>query len=481
MQESKARPQSSRRWAAALWVVVALALILRVVYVLGWQNPSPIQGDALYYHYGANLLADGKGFPDPYAWYINHQLIPGAQHPPLYIIVLAIPSVLGLSTYLDHQLFTCLIGALSVLTVGYTGRRIGGPSVGLLAAVLAAVYPEFWVNDALVLSESLSILVTCGVLLAAYRLAEERTVLRGVVLGVAVALAALTRAELLLFAVLLLPLMLGVRLLRPGSPPEPGEPDLVAEPHGVPAVPAPSWGRRLTVLGAAALAGVIVIAPWAIYNQTRFHHSELISSGLGSTLYVANCPTTYYSTFKGFWDYGCIAADPTPPGDMSDKDIAYRHQALDFIKAHKSVLPSLAYARLGRVWGYYKPTQQIKLDGIERRELPVSRVGLAMFYSLAIASVGGLLELRRRRVPLSPLLAPVIAVSLAAIVFYGTTRFRAAAEPSLVLLGSVGLVALFTMVSRRRHPAEAAPIEPVGPAGSARAQEGAVGEPMADY
>jgi len=48
--------------------VVLAALALRVGYVLGWKNPAPILGDAFYYHYGANLFADGHGFPDPYAW-----------------------------------------------------------------------------------------------------------------------------------------------------------------------------------------------------------------------------------------------------------------------------------------------------------------------------------------------------------------------------------------------------------------------------
>jgi hypothetical protein len=474
-----------RRWALALWIIAGLGLVLRVVYVLGWQNPTPqIQGDAFYYHFGANLFARGKGFPDPYAWVLYGLHVPGAQHPPLYIVVLAIPSVVGLTSYLDHQLFTCLLGSLSIVAVGYTGRKIGGPAVGLVAAVLAAGYPEFWVNDGLVLSESLSILVTAGVLLAAYRLAERRTLLRAAVLGVAVGLATLTRAELLLFVVLLLPLLLGQRMLISGRvsggqrDDQPAAEDAAGEdapgedapgedaaggkgagfPRGVaPEMPA-SWRRGFAVLAVGALAGALVIAPWALYNQARFDHSEVISSGLGSTLRVANCPSTYYGGFKGFWDYNCNYIVATPPGDASDQDVAFRHQALDYIKAHKSVLPSLAVARLGRVWGFYRPTQQLQLDSIERRQLPVSRVGLAMFYSLAFASVGGVLELRRRRVPLSPLLAPIVAVSVSAIVFYGTTRFRAAAEPSLVLLGSVGLVALASTVLRpRRRPESTLP------------------------
>jgi 4-amino-4-deoxy-L-arabinose transferase-like glycosyltransferase len=441
------RPRPSR-WTIAVWAVAALGLALRVIYVFRWQHPFVIQGDSLYYHNGANMLAQGRGFLDPYILSSRGILVQGAQHPPLYMIALAIPSVLGLTSTLDHQLFTCLLGSISIVAVGYVGRRIGGSAVGLVAAVLAAGYPEFWINDGLLLSESMSILVTACVLLAAYRLAERRTLLRGGVLGCAVALAALTRAELLLFAVILLPLVLGDRLLTPAGSSGP--------PRGIDQQRTP-WRRRFAVLGVGALAGVLVLAPWTIYNVSRFHRTETISSGLGETLFVANCPGTYYGPFKGYWNFSCIETTPVPPGDMSDEDIAYRHRAYEYIKTHRSALPSLAVARLGRVWGFYRPYQQLQLDGIEKRPLRISEVGLAMFYSLAIASLGGVSELWRRRVPLSPLLAPIVVVSVAAVAFLGETRFRAAAEPSMVLFGSVGIVAVAGLLRRRlpgAHPGD---------------------------
>jgi hypothetical protein len=224
----------------------------------------------------------------------------------------------------------------------------------------------------------------------------------------------------------------------------------------------------VTALVLAGGACVLVIAPWTAYNLSRFHRPEIISSGLGPTLYVANCPSTWSGPNKGWWDYACIASKPLPPGDASDQDAVYRRQAIDFIKAHKSALPGELVARIGRVWGFYQPAQQLRLDTIETRELPASKAGLGMFYVLAALAIPGIVLLRRRGSPLSPLLGPVVVVTLSAAIFYGTTRFRAAAEPSLVLLATVTVSTLAARLQGR-----------FAPGGSSVGAGGGVDEPVA--
>ncbi|HMG40428.1 MAG TPA: hypothetical protein VK611_03835, partial [Acidimicrobiales bacterium] len=98
-----------RRWLYALLAICVVALGIRVGYVLGWRDVPSIEGDARYYHDGANLLADGEGFVHPYAWRDGVR-IAGADHPPAYIVVLALPSLLGFDGIRDHMLASCLIG-----------------------------------------------------------------------------------------------------------------------------------------------------------------------------------------------------------------------------------------------------------------------------------------------------------------------------------------------------------------------------------
>jgi asparagine N-glycosylation enzyme membrane subunit Stt3 len=68
-------------------------------------------------------------------------------------------------------------------------------------------------------------------------------------------------------------------------------------------------------------------------------------------------------------------------------------------------------------------------------------------YLLVPFAIGGAVVLRRRGQPLRILLVPVVFVTLVAALSYGSTRFRVAAEPAIVVLAAVGVAALW---DRRR-------------------------------
>jgi hypothetical protein len=126
------------------------------------------------------------------------------------------------------------------------------------------------------------------------------------------------------------------------------------------------------------------------------------------------------------------------------------------MSAHKGELPGIFAARVGRTWGLYRPIQQTRLDIIEGHEIWVSRVALAWYYVLAPSAIVGLVLLRRRKVPIIPLLAPMVVVTTSAIMTFGNTRYRAAAEISLVIGAAVAFVALVDHLTARSEP----PVEP---------------------
>ncbi|MCW2548450.1 MAG: hypothetical protein JWN96_2910, partial [Mycobacterium sp.] len=181
-----------------------LGLTVRLGYVFIYQYHVPIGGDSFYYHYGANLLADGKGFIQPYDYYQRGWTVQAAEHPPLYIAVLGLESWIGLHTYLDHQILSCLIGTATIFVIGFTAKQLFGKGAGLFAAVIVAIYPYFWFNDGGVLSEGMAQLTTAITVLLAYRFWKKRDIPSGVWLGVGIALATLSRAEAILLPVLLL-------------------------------------------------------------------------------------------------------------------------------------------------------------------------------------------------------------------------------------------------------------------------------------
>ena len=110
------------RWWVWLGLIAVAGLALRIAYVLITKNPRAIGGDSFYYHHGANLLVDGSGFPDPIQLLQFHRTTPGAAHPPGYILALAVPSLFRLDTFLDHQIWSCIIGGGTVVLVGITGK-----------------------------------------------------------------------------------------------------------------------------------------------------------------------------------------------------------------------------------------------------------------------------------------------------------------------------------------------------------------------
>lgn len=413
-----------RRWLVA---ITAVGLAIRVAYVLLARRDIVVGGDAIYYHFGANLLADGHGFIVPLE-YARGLTLQAADHPPLYLLWLAFPSVFGLDTPVWHMLWSCLIGAATVAVVGLAGREIVGPRVGLLAAALAAVYPNIWSHDGFLQSESMAILASAVAILLAYRYWHRPSLGRMAVLGAVCGAAALTRSELLLLVpFVVVPLVVLTRTI--------------------------DWRKKLQWLLVSGVATAVVLAPWIGYNLTRFEHPVFLSTGYEVTLLTASCDTTYYGSLTGYWSQECGIRTPRRD-DQSQKALAYRRAALDYIGDNKARVPVVVLARWGRITGLFRPTQQVRLDNIvEGRERWVAWSSLGMFYVIASLAIAGAIVLRRRRVPAFPMVAlPAIAL-IAVTMTFATNRYRAIAEGALVLLAAVAIEAGIRWFGARRSSA----------------------------
>jgi len=426
------------RWfRPALAVVVVGALVLRVAYVFAYKRDFVPGGDAFFYHAGANLLADGKGFISPF--FIQQGIHrAAAEHPPLYIVFLAIPSVLGMHSVLTHLLWSCMLGAGTVWLIGLLGRAVGGARTGIIAAAIAAVYPNLWAPDGQLQAETLSMFATVAILLLAYRYWQKPSWQRLVLVGAACGLGTLARSEL----ILMLPFVV-VPLVWTTSD--------------------RARGEKVKWLGASVLATVIVIAPWTIYNTTRFTHPILISAQIDPLLASANCDSTYYGRLQGYFDITCAqkiadAKGITLADDESEEGLVYRRAAEDYIRAHLSRLPVVEGVRLLRIVGLYKTARYVQGDWyIEgRRPYWITWSGLYSFWALALASIAGAVVLRRRAhsPPLYPLLAPIFAVLVTVLVTYASTRFRTTAEPSLVVLSAIAIDAAVAAWTERPASAD---------------------------
>jgi peptidoglycan/LPS O-acetylase OafA/YrhL len=417
--------RDTRRFARWLGLVGLGALAIRVVYVLTVATHNPGFGDGFYYHEQANLLAAGKGFAEPFIYATNGHVVPTAIHPPLFSLVLSIPSFLGFQSFLAHKLMSCLIGTALVVAIGVLGRRIGGDRVGLIAAGAAAVYPNLWAIDGILLPEGLFALSVVLVVLATYRFLDRPGVGRAALLGGLLGLALLVRGEAIF---LLATIALIVAIVIRGR----------------------GWRSTMGLLAAIGATTLLVVSPWLIRNETRFERPVYFSTNSGDVLSQSNCDDTYYGPTIGYWSYRCSADIPTT-GDESEQSNQRTHTAIDYIRDHRSRVPVVVAARVGRLWDVYQPITNTKLSTIEGRDINVSRAGLAMYAVLVPFALLGFVVLRRRRRPrLSPLLAPVLMVTITAMTTYGEIRFRAAAEGTIVILAALAVDALL----RRRRAAD---------------------------
>jgi 4-amino-4-deoxy-L-arabinose transferase-like glycosyltransferase len=407
----------------ALAIVTAGALWLRLEYIWAAREGKALGGDALYYHATANLVAGGRGFVNPFQYVFEDQLVQSAEHPPLFSLYLAAFSWLGFTSVTDHLLASALLGTGTVLIGGLAGREIGGRALGVVSALLLAVYPNVWRHDGMVMSETAAIFTTVLTIWLAYRFWSAPSWPRVFWVGLAIALAAMSRSEMALLCVLLvIPLVLWRR-----------EQPLV---------------RRARWIGVAAVGFLALVGPWLVFNYARFGRPVFLSAQLEVTLATANCPGTYEGEWKGYWDLTCAGAiladngldgptDPRVPEVLMDETRAY-------VGEHREEIPSVIAARWGRLLGVYRIEQQVTIIDtfIEGGTESVARAGIwSLWVTGGLALVGGV-SLRMRRIPLTPLVAPILAVWITVTVLYTATRFRAPADASLCILAAAGVLAV---------------------------------------
>lgn len=331
------------------------------------------------------------------------------------VLVLAPVARFSNGSDLAMRFTMAIAGAGTVLLIGLIARGIAGNRAALIAAALAAVYPNLWMHDGLIMSESLSALTTAATVYCTYRLVRSPTWRRAIAVGVVCGLAVLTRSELALFVpVLVLPAIFTTRAL----------------------------GRRqqFRLFGVVVLASALTVTPWIAYNMARFQRPVFISYGDASTLLGANCDPTYSGPLVGYWD-GYCAIVPAP-GEPSVDAVAQRREALDYIRDHLDQVPRVMAIRVARVWNLYRPIEMLTWYQHEGKPKWASLPGLGMYWLLVAFGVLGAVTLRRRGVALIPLVAPVVMVTIVAAAFYGLLRNRVPAEVSFVVLAAVALDAL---------------------------------------
>lgn len=434
-ESSTRRRVASRRFVWLLLLISVIGLGVRIGFAAVEGDRSATIGDAEFYYHAALQLADGHGYVRIEDDNGARQNLPTAQHPPVFAYLLSIPARLGLRSLFSLEVVSSVIGAVGVAAIGVLGRKVGGSdATGLVAASLAAGYPMLFQPASLLFSEPLFILFVTLILLLAYRLLTPSRVGWWWLLGALIGIASLTRAE----GALLVPLLAWPLAWRLAGP----------------------FRARIVPLMAATLAAAIVIIPWTVRNVNEFGTFVPISTNATLALAGANCRDVYHGSAIGSWDLFCVYADArktaasaTTPIDAEHSEAERYRQwseiGLEYAGDHLSRLPVVVLARVLRTWNLWDTGPMLYYDTHDSGVRDVQLAGYAMVWVMLPFALYGFLLLRRRRTPVWLLMVPVGIVMLTTIVFHGSTRGRAGAEATVLVLVAVGAVELWRRLRSR--------------------------------
>jgi 4-amino-4-deoxy-L-arabinose transferase-like glycosyltransferase len=401
---------------AGLAVVVGLAA--RLAFSLGYWHDKPLTHDEQEYLAYAINLAEGRGFTRDLPGAFEGPSVDEFARAPLYPAILAVimrasgdvATALPSSVPAIVKVAQAFVGTGCVWLAYLFGARLSGPTTGVVAAWLMALWPsQVWMS-AYALSEVLYAPLVLGAALAIGTLADwhRRAVDRGLhlspmlVAGACAGLAALTRSAALAFVAV------GCVVL---------------------------W-RRVSLRHAAALAlaTAIVIAPWTWRNWTVHHRFIPIAADAGVNLWIGNHPLA------------------TGEGDMATNTGVKLAQRA-FVAAHPGLGPEAldrVFMRDALGWGADAPLRigRLVLEKAFFAIVPVGPSYRAHSRAYVVASVvpylaalplavTATLAWRQYQRPPAALLTLAVSAWLLMLVFFPHERYRLPViDPVLIILAS---------------------------------------------
>ena len=182
------------------------------------------------------------------------------------------------------------------------------------------------------------------------------------------------------------------------------------------------------------------------FNLSRFENPVYLSEGYQLTLATSSCDATYYGDYTGYWSITCPQQILDEEGltrensDQSERSAVLLEKSIDYIQENITRLPTVVVVRWLRIVGLWKPLQQSDVDAyLEGRDLWVTRVAQTTSYAFMALAAAGVVIMRRRRIPVLPLVGPLIAIFITITITFAQNRYRASVEPAIAILAAVAV------------------------------------------
>jgi 4-amino-4-deoxy-L-arabinose transferase-like glycosyltransferase len=455
-----ARPSRVERLVAVLWGswprrVIVLAVVVGFGLRCGWviyaaRTPKGLHDPFFYLDYSRRAVRGG-GF------YRLKDGEPTAYYPIGYPVVLTVWFwFMQHSPFPDHWIaaaaaLNLLLSTASIALAGVLGRRLVGPWVGAIAAVIVALFPSLIFHSATILTETtFNFVFLCALVVLCWQPWSGRVpgwgrmVAFGLLLGASI--------QIRPIALLVLPMVL-IALWRNAE-----------------------WRRALARF--AVVVGIVVamMVPWTVRNEVVMHAFLPIGTTTGDNLCIGNFPGAQGHFAFPSWCFGHDLKVKRPRFE-TERNTRLTHQALQWATHHP-------VRELQLVWDRTRAEFLSDHDGLSAAQsygddpfIPpntattLSNIADWYFFAVLALSVVGLpLFLRggdRRRLLV---VLSIVAVVISVWPFFGDPRFHVPINVLIPLPAAMVLVALARRARRAgprtapdggSGPASVAPSTPV--------------------
>lgn len=403
--------------------IFSLAILVRLIYNLTVaRNYYPLYDSVQYQTIAFNIL-------DEHCFCL-HPYITTAYRAPLWPWLIAgISLLVGRWDFYD-RLFLCFVGAGTCTFIYLFARDLFSKRLGFVAGMMACVYPALYIYDGWMYTESLFTFLLTAVCYTVYRIQCVRGQSKRLwlICGALLGLLSLARPNGIIVIALVgiwAIFMTWLRLIDARS----------------------LRNVLLTVLLACAL-----IAPWTVRNYLVSQSLIPVATGDGTVLLGAyNDQMLNSSNDKGSWInplrtsplllqpfplYTCNAVCEVQREDVS------KSSALQWIHANLSSMPAMLLYHFINFWTPNTREADMPMYRFSNQLSSQIQIRLADILPIPIfilAALGLVTTLKKRW---RELLFPVTILLLTlgeALAYYGSSRFRAPAEPILLLLAAGGL------------------------------------------
>jgi len=432
----------------SIGVILLAGVIPRIIYLMELrENPSYLGPgiDAAYHHYWAGGLATGKwsvpaGRDDPEIW--RHPF----YRPPGYPYFLSVIYRLAGMGPLTPRLFQSVLGLAAVLAAWWISRSWFGETAGFFAGLLMATYWIFIYFEGELLGVSITVLLSCFLLLTLSKAARRSSPVLGLTAGLLLGVYMLFRPNIALF----LPVALVWLLV---------------------AIRGCLLSRKLLISGLIVLGTILPLIPVASRNYVVSGELVPLGTNLGISIGVANNPysdgTTHTIPEIGEigtpFDWPRIVRGMERRRNLEPGSLAHRaasgilvKQSLSWIKEDPYGFLSLLGRKAKFFWGP-REVRNIRELELERLDSPVlSFLPMSWSWVLALAVIG-MVSLfagtergnpRRRYGILAGLFILTYFFSIWPFAVAG--RYRVPVIPAMLILGSI-VPARFLVLFRKRY------------------------------